>query len=114
MVRVSFKGSGGTRTDEYDLLYEQFYGFEFEFWVTDIRKIRSMRRTEVEAIDRHKTIRDTTQVPIFVKCEPCDEYMDYDEGFFRCPKCKKEVEEMQLYELMDENLDYEEYWDEEL
>lgn len=96
--------------DEYDLLYEEYYGFEFELGVTDISKPIPMSKKKVESIEKCKTVTDD-KIPVFVKCKTCDEYLDYGYGYFKCKCCGKEIKEMDLYSIMDEDLDYEKYWD---
>ena len=86
--------------DEYERLYNVFYGFEFVYSGKRIGKSRSVRAEEV--MDIPKSCWNSYESPVFVKCRCCDEYMEFDGKWYSCKNCGSRVKERTVYTKIDQ------------
>ncbi|MFI3115315.1 MAG: hypothetical protein R3Y12_04145 [Clostridia bacterium] len=75
-------------------------GFEFTYFKG--RLSNSKLIYDFENIEMNK--RNTDDIPLFVKCKECDEYMDFEigildslDGKWICPFCQSNVSEEKIY-----------------
>lgn len=85
--------------DYYGYLYDEIYGFKFVYNWGKVGKSKVMSRSEVEDLPDSKSNGDDT--PLFVKCKSCNEFMDYDDGWFECERCGSRVKERTLFNQLD-------------
>ncbi len=88
-------------------------GFVFGYEDSDgLGKSQFLDSDSVGAIRSEKHNND--DVPLFVKCNACGEYMDFHtgekgklDGYWSCPTCQAQVKEVVVYEKLDqENQEY--------
>lgn len=88
---------------EYEKLYEQYKHSGFEFgYSTRIGKSKIIFEENIKSIPSSK--RNHDDIPLFVKCNKCDEYMDFQQGKtvvldgrWICPVCGNNVRERTVY-----------------
>lgn len=110
---------------EYEKLYEQYKHSGFEFgYSTRIGKSKIIFEENIKSIPSSK--RNHDDIPLFVKCNQCDEYMDFQQGKtdvldgrWICPVCGNNVRERTVYnqierENFNDNYEYEEIYNEKL
>lgn len=79
-------------------------GFRFNY-NKRLSKSKVILRDEIVNIPLIK--RNDDDVPLFVFCKPCDVYMDYIDGNWCCPSCKRRVRELTIYRQLErENEEY--------
>ena len=106
-----------THDKEYEKLYKQYKHSGFEFgYGTRIGKSKVIFEDVIK--------RNHDDIPLFVKCNKCNEYMDFHQGQtdildgkWICPVCGKSVRERTVYgqlerENVNDNNEYEEIYDE--
>ena len=98
---------------EYEKLYEHLQRSGFEFgYSTRIGKSKIIFEESIKNIPSSK--RNHDNIPLFVKCNKCDEY-----GRWICPVCGNNVRERTVYnqierENFNDNYEYEEIYNEKL
>ena len=88
---------------EYEKLYEHLQRSGFEFgYSTRIGKSKIIFEESIKNIPSSK--RNHDNIPLFVKCNKCDEYMDFQQGKtdvldgrWICPVCGNNVRERTVY-----------------
>lgn len=103
---------------DYEKALKQVYGFLFKRYESKISKSKVLTYYQCKRIPKGKSNKD--EVPLFVICHKCNEYMDFVEdcGYFKCATCKRRVKEMTLFaQLGRENEsfrfgvdNYEDFW----
>ena len=98
--------------DEYEEIYGQYEGsgFLFAYAGGKIGRSVSLPKGEVDKIDARKRNKD--DVPLFVRCSTCGEYMDFSpgpenlmDGTWVCPTCKATVKESAPYRKLSKEND---------
>lgn len=92
--------------NEYEKLYYEFYGFEFSYGSGHISKSKPMTWYRTKYLP--KECGNGDEVPIFVKCRKCKEYMIFEKGWFKCSKCGARMKEQTALRQLDrENMEFE-------
>lgn len=104
--------------DEYKDLYGQLEdsGFEFEY-TSRLGRSKPIFKENIDELDPSKHNND--EIPLFVKCCSCGEYMDFTQGSnkmmdgkWTCPSCGKRVKERSAYDQLErENEEWEHEYD---
>lgn len=106
--------------DEYREIYGQIddSGFVFEYRNQRLGRSNPIFRDDIDRLDSSKHNND--EVPLFVKCHHCNEYMDFEtgpngilDGRWICPICGSRVRERTAYNQLErENEEWENEYDE--
>ena len=97
-------------TDEYQEIYERFDGSGFEFVYNPKNRYlgasRSIYKDSVKLID--PICRNNDDIPLFVNCKDCNEYMEFQEGpkdeldgWWVCPQCDSRLKEITVYNRLE-------------
>ncbi len=98
----------------FDEIYDKYKGsgFEFTYKNKKLSGSKTIFKKDVIKIDQSK--RNNDEIPMFIKCENCNNYMDFKvgkndnlDGKWVCPSCSSEVKERSVYvKLNNENGNY--------
>lgn len=99
--------------DEFEKLYNEIFGFEFSYGSGHLSKSKPVSWYRVKLTPLEKN--NGGDVPMFVRCRKCGEYMNFKEGWYECEKDKVRVKEKTLYsqlgrENQEFDKEYEEIW----
>ncbi len=105
--------------DEYYDIYENLEesGFEFSYKNQRLGRSKPIAKSAIDKLDPSKHNND--DIPLFVKCRHCEEYMDFEEGpngmldgKWTCPDCGSRVRERTAYSQLErENEEWENEYD---
>lgn len=96
--------------DEYQEIYEQYDGSGFEFTFNpDNRYLGASRSIFKDSIKLINPIcRNNDDVPLFVRCKKCNQYMEFQEGlkdeldgWWICPTCNARLKEITVYNRLE-------------